>query len=106
MFYLFNAYKQIKAPSAWTAKINFLESQAGHDQMYTPTALLMDEVEKYYNDLKNMDEWRPSDQSTEETIIAMLANLKKPNDQSSKTPKSSMRIHTTIAQVNIRLDIG
>jgi len=56
MFYLFNAYKRIKAPSAWTAKINFLESQAGHDQTYTPMAL-MDEVEKYYNDLKNTDEW-------------------------------------------------
>jgi len=51
IFYLFNANKQIKAPSAWTAKINFLESQAGHDQTYTPMALI-DKVEKYFNDLK------------------------------------------------------
>jgi len=55
LFYLFNTYKRIKAPSAWTAKINFLESQAGCDATYTPT-VLMDEVDKYYNDLKNNDE--------------------------------------------------
>jgi len=86
MFYLFNAYKWIKAPSAWTAKINFLENQAGQDHSYTFTAL-MDEVENYFNDLKNMDEWHPSDQSMEETIIAMLVSLKKPGTQENKQPK-------------------
>jgi len=77
IFYLFNAYKRIKTTLAWTAKINFLESQARHDPTYSPT-ILMDEVDKYYNDLKNNDEWRPSDQSAKETVIAMLAILKKP----------------------------
>ena len=100
LFYLFNTYKRIKAPSAWTAKINFLESQAGCDTTYTPT-VLMDEVDKYYNDLKNNDEWRPSDQSAEETIIAMLANLKKP----PKQPTSDKNRMVTSPRRKIRLSL-
>jgi len=50
----------------------------------------MDEVDKYYNDLKNNDEWRPSDQSAEETIIAMLANLKKPPKQPTTDKKQNV----------------
>ena len=73
LFYLFNAYKRIKSPPEWVNHILFLESQASRAPDYTAEQLMTD-AEAKYNELAK--KWKPSDRSSEEVIIAMLANLK------------------------------
>jgi hypothetical protein len=75
LFYFLTAYKKIKTPKAWLFHITFLESQAGSLSNY-PFTTLMAEGAKKYSDLKDTGEWKPSDKSPEEHILAMFAQSK------------------------------
>jgi hypothetical protein len=74
LFYLFNSYKKIQAPATWASHVQVMQSLISRTPNYTSVDL-MAEAARTYSQLRDLGEWKPSDKSPADQVMAMMATF-------------------------------
>jgi hypothetical protein len=81
---LVDAYSRIQSPLDWVQWTGFIKYS---DTNYKPEQL-MTRAEQTYHELRDKQEWRPSDKSPTESALAMAAQVKTPPAQHSRPSRA------------------
>jgi hypothetical protein len=69
----FNIFKRIRSPDVWVQFINLLENTTQSNRHYTTDGELLISTETKFKELESKNEWKPSDKSPNDVILALQA---------------------------------